>query len=68
MADPQCMWAHRHGQGDHLKLKVSIRIRKKGDLSEFDSDVFVGARRAGLRLSETAGLLKVSHIAITRVC
>lgn len=30
MADPQRMWAHRDGQGDHLKLKVSIRIRKKG--------------------------------------
>lgn len=36
---------HIHGQGDHLKLKVSIRIRKKGDLSEFDSDMFVGATR-----------------------
>lgn len=32
MADPQCMWAHRDGKGDHLKLKVSIRIRKKGVL------------------------------------
>ncbi len=31
-----------------LKFKPSIRTGKKGDLSDFERGMFVGARRAGL--------------------
>lgn len=35
--------AFRHGQDDPLKFKLSIRMGKKGDLSDFESDVVVCA-------------------------
>ncbi len=40
---------------------------KKGDLSDFEHGIDVGARRAGLRISETADVLGFSRIIISRV-
>ena len=40
---------------------------KKGDLSDFEHDMVVGARQAGLSISETADLLGFSHTTISRV-
>ncbi len=42
---------------DLLKFKPSIRTGKKGDLSDFERGMVVGARRAGLSISKTADLL-----------
>ena len=42
-------------------------MRKKGDLSYFEHGVVVGARRAGLRISETVDLLEFSHTTISNV-
>ncbi len=42
-------------------------MRKKGDLSDFECGMVVGARRAGLIISETADLLRFSHTTISRV-
>ncbi len=41
-------------------------MRKKGDLSDFEHGMVVGARRAGLSISQTADLLR-SHKTISRV-
>ncbi len=40
---------------------------KKGDLSDFECGMFVGARRAGLSISKTADLLGFSRTTIFRV-
>ncbi len=40
---------------------------KKGDLSDFERGMVVGARRAGLSISKTADLLGFSHTTIFRV-
>ncbi len=40
---------------------------KKGDLSDFERGMVVGARRAGLSISKTADLLELSHTTISRV-
>ncbi len=40
---------------------------KKGDLSDFERGMFVGARRTGLSISKTADLLGFSHTTISRV-
>uniref|UniRef100_A0AAR2J702 Transposase Tc1-like domain-containing protein n=1 Tax=Pygocentrus nattereri TaxID=42514 RepID=A0AAR2J702_PYGNA len=40
---------------------------KKGDLSDFGCGMVVGARRAGLSISETAELLGFSHTTISKV-
>ena len=40
---------------------------KKGDLSDFERGLVVGARRAGLSISETADLLGFSRTTISRV-
>ncbi len=37
---------------------------KKGDLSDFEHGMVVGARRAGLSISKTADLLGFSHTTI----
>uniref|UniRef100_A0AAR2JRL1 Tc3 transposase DNA binding domain-containing protein n=1 Tax=Pygocentrus nattereri TaxID=42514 RepID=A0AAR2JRL1_PYGNA len=52
---------------DLLKCRPSIRTGKKGDLRDFERGVVVGARRAGLSISETADLLGFSHTTISRV-
>ena len=40
---------------------------KKGDLSDFEHGVVVGAGQTGLSFSETADLLGFSHTTISRV-
>ncbi len=40
---------------------------KKGDLSDFERGMVVGARRAGLSISETADILGFSRTTISRV-
>ncbi len=40
---------------------------KKGDLSDFECGMVVGARRAGLSISETADLLGFSRTTISGV-
>ena len=40
---------------------------KKGDLSDFERGMVVGARQAGLSISETADLLGFSHSTMSRV-
>ncbi len=67
MAATQCIYASRCGEDDLLKFKLSIRMGKKGDLSDFERAMFVGARRAGLSISKTADLLGFSHTTISRV-
>ncbi len=67
VAATQCISAHRHGQDDLLKFKPSIRMGKKGDLSDFECGMVVGARRAGLSISETADLLGFSRTIVSRV-
>ncbi len=42
-------------------------MEKKADLSDFECGMFVGARRAGLSISNTADLLGFSHTTISRV-
>ncbi len=42
-------------------------MEKKGDLSDFECGMVVGARRAGLSISETADLLGFSRATISRV-
>lgn len=39
------------------EVKLSIRIGKKGDQSDFDCDMVVGDRAADWSISETADLL-----------
>ncbi len=40
---------------------------KKGDLSNFERGMVVGARRAVLSISKTTDLLEFSHTTISRV-
>jgi len=40
---------------------------KKGDLSDFEHGMVVGARRAGLSISETTDLLEFSRTTISMV-
>jgi len=40
---------------------------KKGDLSNFECGMVIGARRAGLSNSQSAQLLGFSHTTISRV-
>ncbi len=44
-----------------------MRMGKKGDLSDFERGMVVGARRAGLSISKTADLLGFSRTTISRV-
>ncbi len=67
MAATQCIWASRCGEDNLLKFKPSIRMGKKGDLSDFERGMVVGARWAGLSISETPDLLGFSHTTISRV-
>ncbi len=57
----------RCGEDDLLKFKPSIRMVKKGDLSDFERGMVVGARRAGPSISKTADLLGFSHTTISTV-
>ncbi len=42
-------------------------MRKKGDLSDFERGMVVGARRGGLSISKTADLLGFSRTTISSV-
>ncbi len=53
--------ASRCGEEELLKFKLSIRMGKKGDLSDFECGMVVGARRADLSISKTADLLPFSQ-------
>lgn len=44
-----------------------LRMGKKGDLSDFERGMVVGARRAGLSLSQTVELLGFSRTTVSRV-
>ncbi len=57
----------RCGKNDLLKFKPSIRMGKKGDLSDFERGMVVGARRAGLSILKTADILRFSRTTISRV-
>lgn len=50
-----------------LKFKLSVWMWKKAALSDFECDETVGAKLAGLSISEAADLLGFSHIEISRV-
>ena len=50
-----------------LKFKLSIRMGKKGNLSDFERGMVVGGRWAGLSMSETADLLGFSSTTISGV-
>ncbi len=67
MASTQCIYASRCGEDHLLKFKPSIRMGKKGDLSDFERGMVVGARRAGLSISKTSDLLGFSRTTISRV-
>ncbi len=67
MAATQCIYASRCGKDDLLKFKPSMRMGKKRDLSDFERGMVVGARRAGLSISNTADLLGFSRTTISRV-
>ncbi len=56
------MWWRRLAE-----FKPSIRMGKKGDLSDFERGMVVSVRRTGLSISETADLLGFSHTTISRV-
>ncbi len=53
--------------GTPVQPHGSIRMGKKGDLSDFERGMVVGARRAGLSISKTADLLGFSCTTISRV-
>jgi len=50
-----------------LNSKLNVRMGKKGDLSNFELGMVVGARRAGLSISQSAQLLGFSRTTISRV-
>ncbi len=60
MPATHCILASRCGEDGLLKFIPSIRVGKKGDLSDFERGMVVGARQAGLRISKTADLLRFS--------
>ncbi len=62
MAASQCIQASRCGEDDLLKFKPSIRMRKKGDLSDFEHGMVVGAKWPGMSISKTADLLGLSRM------
>ncbi len=55
------------GHLDVVKIKPSIRMGKKGDLSDFERGMVEGARRSDLSISKTADLLGFSRTTISRI-
>ncbi|KAG1952531.1 hypothetical protein F2P79_010394 [Pimephales promelas] len=55
------------GQDNLLNSKLNVRMGKKGDLSNFERGMVVGARRAGLSISQSPQLLGFSLTTISRV-
>ena len=60
------MWSGRLAEVHATKFMAS-RVVQKRELSGFECGVVVGARRAGLSISETADLQGFSHSTISRV-
>lgn len=52
MAAIQCTLACRLGKDNLLKFKPSIRMGKKGDISDSECSRVVGARQAGLKIQK----------------
>ena len=46
-------------------FRPNVRMGKKCDLSDFDCGMIVGARQAGLSISETADLLGFLHTTVS---
>ncbi len=61
------MPASTSGEDNLLKFKPSIRMGKKGDLSDFEHGMVVGARQAGLSISKITDLLEFSRRTNSRV-
>lgn len=51
----------RHSEDDLLKFEVSVRMWKKCGLSNFECGMIAGIGRAGLSVSDTAELLRLTH-------
>ncbi len=66
MTATQCIQASRCGEDDLLKFKPSVRMGKKGDLSDWTWNG-CWCRRTGLSISKTVDLLGFSHTTISRV-
>ncbi len=56
------MWRRRLAE-----VQTEHQNGKKGDLSDFERGMFVGARRAGLSISKTVDLLGFLHTTISMV-
>lgn len=56
MSATQCMNSCRYESGDLIDVYITHQDGMKGDFSDFERDVSVGARWAGMS-SETADLL-----------
>ncbi len=56
------MWRRRHAE-----VQTEYQNGKKGDLSDVERGMVVGARRTGLSISQTADLLGFSHTTISSV-
>lgn len=67
MVATQYIKACRLSQDNLLKLKPSIRMKKKGVVSNFECGMVVGAGRAGFSISGPADLLEFSPTTISRV-
>lgn len=50
-----------------LKFQANIRMGTRGDSSDFEHGIVVGARQATLSITETADLLGFSCTSISRV-
>jgi len=57
----QCIYGCGPGQDNLLNSKLNVRMGKKGDSSNFEHGMVVGARRAGLSISQSAQLLGFTH-------
>jgi len=63
----ECIKECGPGQDYLLNSKLNVRMGKKGDLSNFESGMVVGARRAGLSISQPAQLLGFTHATLTEI-
>jgi len=48
-------------------MEVNVKMGKTSDLSDFEREMIVGARRAGASISETTTLLGFSRPTVSRV-
>lgn len=50
MTGTNCIYACRHREDKPLKFKLSIRMEKKDDLSDYKCGMVIGARQVGLSI------------------